>query len=155
LLILLGSASAQSAHSSVQEEEKLPAGICATALHWVDMKPPMDAGAKMAVVEGDPKGSGHFTIRVWFPPYYKIPPHIHPVDERTTVLSGEVNVGYGDTMDTTRAKKYAAGCFYFNPAGMHHYVFTTGAETVIQVSTNGPWGLHILEPGELEKQEKK
>lgn len=119
--------------------------VCETNLTWSDTKPPMLPGAKIAIVEGNPKTEGHFTIRVKFPPYYKIPPHIHPVDERTTVLKGTISIGFGDVLDTLNAKKVTEGCFYLNPAGVHHYAFTSGEETEIQISTNGPWGLELIE----------
>ena len=122
-----------------------PKQICESELTWSDTKPPMLPGAKMAIVEGNPKAEGHFTIRVKFPPYYKIPPHIHPVDERTTVLKGAISIGFGDVLDTLNAKKITEGCFYLNPAGMHHFAFTSGEETEIQISTNGPWGLELIE----------
>jgi hypothetical protein len=57
-------------------------------------------------------------------------------------------IGYGEVMDTTNATKFAAGCFYYNPAGIHHYGFTGAEETIIQISTNGPWGLSFLQNNE-------
>jgi len=121
-----------------------PKQVCEADLQWIDTKPPMLPGAKMAIVEGNPKAAGHFTLRLKFPPYYKIPAHIHPVDERTTVIKGIMNIGFGDVLDTTNAKKLTVGCFYMNPAGIHHYAFTSEAETEIEISTNGPWGLELL-----------
>ena len=142
LLLLISIKSfAQESHSAPSQ----PKQICESELTWSDTKPPMLPGAKMAIVEGNPKTEGHFTIRVKFPPYYKIPPHIHPVDERTTVLKGAISIGFGDVLDTLNAKKITEGCFYLNPAGIHHYAFTSGEETEIQISTNGPWGLELIE----------
>jgi mannose-6-phosphate isomerase-like protein (cupin superfamily) len=122
-----------------------PVQICSDSLVWNDVKPPLPPGAKVAVLEGNPKESGHFTIRIKMPANYKIAPHVHPVDERATVLSGTMYIGFGDTMDEAKAKKIPAGCFYLNPAGVHHYAFTGKEETILQISTNGPWGLNYLE----------
>jgi len=122
-----------------------PLQTCESNLQWMDTKPPLLPGAKVAIVEGNPKAEGHFTIRLKFPPYYKIPAHVHPVDERSTVLKGTIYIGFGEKLDTTQAIKLSAGCFYMNPAGVHHYFFTAGEETEIQVSTNGPWGLDVIE----------
>ena len=127
--------------TSIQKSKQ----VCETDLVWADAKSPMLPGAKIAIVEGNPNAEGHFTIRVKFPPYYKIPAHIHPVDERTTVLKGAISIGFGDVLDTLNAKKVTEGCFYLNPAGVHHYAFTSGEETEIQISTNGPWGLELIE----------
>jgi len=123
----------------------VPVQICESDLKWSDTKPPLLPRAKVAVVEGNPKTGGHFTIRLKFPPYYKIPPHTHPVDERTTVISGVINIGFGDVLDTTNAKRLTPGCFYLNPAGVHHYFFTSEKETEIQISTIGPWGLDLIQ----------
>ena len=46
------------------------------------------AGAKMAVLEGDPTKEGPFVVRFQFPDGYHIPPHTHPKTERVTVISG-------------------------------------------------------------------
>jgi len=130
------------------DENKGAIRICPDSLKWNDTKPPLPPGAKVAVLEGNPKESGHFTIRIKMPPNYKIPPHMHPVDERATVLSGAIYVGIGDTLDVAKAKKISAGCFYLNPAGMHHYAFTGKDETILQISTNGPWGSTYLQTTE-------
>jgi quercetin dioxygenase-like cupin family protein len=130
-------------HNQANENVK-PIQICESDLKWSDTKPPLLPGAKVAVVEGNPKTTGHFTLRIKFPPYYKIPPHTHPVDERTLVLKGVINIGFGDVLDTTNAKRLTPGCFYLNPAGVHHYFFTSAEETEIQISTNGPWGLDLV-----------
>jgi len=121
-----------------------PKQICESELIWSNTKPPLLPGAKVAVVDGDPKSNGHFTLRLKFPPYYKIPPHTHPVDERTLVLKGVINIGFGDVLDTANAKRLTPGCFYLNPAGVHHFFFTSAEETEIQISTNGPWGLDVI-----------
>lgn len=132
-------------NSSSVADKALPKQVCETDLVWSDTKPPLLPGAKVAVVEGNPKTGGHFTLRLKFPPYYKIPPHTHPVDERTIVLKGAINIGFGDVLDTANAKRLTPGCFYLNPAGIHHYFFTSAEETEIQISTNGPWGLDLIE----------
>src|ERR1043165_8695460 len=73
---------------------------------WSDAKPPVPPGAKAAVLEGDPKSNGIFTIRMKLPAHYTIPPHTHPRDERVTVISGSIFMGLGDSLDQTKAVKY-------------------------------------------------
>jgi mannose-6-phosphate isomerase-like protein (cupin superfamily) len=119
--------------------------FCSDSLKWNDAKPPLPPGAKVAFLEGNPKEAGHFTIRIKMPPHYKILPHVHPVDECATVLSGAMYIGFGDTLDVSKARKVPAGCFYLNPAGVHHYAYTGKEETILQISTNGPWGLSYIE----------
>lgn len=143
LFLILSSALHVSAQAGAGTKTALQ--TCGQELQWMDAKPPMPPGAKVAIVEGNPKAGGHFTLRFKLPPYYKIPVHSHPVDERTTVLSGEINVAVGEVMDTTKAARMTAGCFYLNPAGVFHYAFTSDKETEVQISTNGPWGLEIMQ----------
>ena len=144
IILSLSLVTATAQNSSTDASKAKPKQICESDLHWTDTKPPLLPGAQVAVVDGDPKSTGHFTLRIKFPPYYKIPPHTHPVDERTIVLKGMINIGFGDVLDTANAKKLTSGCFYLNPAGVHHYFFTSAEETEIQISTNGPWGLDLI-----------
>src|SRR6266404_4169872 len=51
-------------------------------LKWGDMPPGLPAGAKMAVLNGDPTKAGPFTVRMQATAGYKIQPHIHPTAER-------------------------------------------------------------------------
>jgi hypothetical protein len=125
--------------------------LCPDDVAWKDAAAPLPPGARVYLVEGNPKDSGQFTLRVWMPPWFKIPPHVHPVAERTTVLSGTLNAGYGDTMDTLHATHYTSGCFYYNPPGAVHYTFTSGEAAIIQISTTGPWGLSYFN-GQPEKE---
>ena len=47
----------------------------------------LPAGAKLAVVSGDPSKAGPFTIRVKMPADYAVPPHHHPADEMVRRVS--------------------------------------------------------------------
>lgn len=108
---------------------------------WGDAPPSLPAGAKVYLLEGNPMKEGFFTMRVKFPPYYRLDAHTHPMDERVTVLEGVVYVGFGTIIDTTNAQKFTAGSFYLNPVNESHYVFTGSEGVVFQVTGIGPWGL--------------
>ena len=138
LIILLFSFS--KSYSQTATNSGNPLRLHADSLKWVDAKPPMPPGAKIALMEGNPKEAGHFTFRVKLPAHYTIPPHRHPVDERTTIISGTMYVGLGTVVDTSKATRLAAGGFYLNPAGGVHYACTGSEETIVQISSNGPWG---------------
>lgn len=123
-----------------------PAGaiqVTSKTIVWNDTKPPLPAGTKMAVLEGDPKQPGMFTIRLKLPAGSKLPPHMHPVPERVTVLSGEVHVGFGDTASMLGTHTFVAGDFYINPPGAHHFVFFPKT-SVIQITTEGPWTVTLV-----------
>jgi quercetin dioxygenase-like cupin family protein len=115
------------------------------AIDWKPAPPSMPAGAKVTVLEGDPSKPGLFTIRGWFPDGYHLPPHAHPNVERTTVLSGTWCVGEGDVFDLSRTTPLPAGSYATTPPGKHHFAYAKG-ETVVQVTSVGPWGLTYVNP---------
>ena len=104
-----------------------------TNVTWVDGPPNLPKGTKVAVLEGDTKKPGMFTMRLKVPAGSKLPLHTHPRDERVTVLSGKVVVTL-EGKDTT----FTAGGFYVNPPNEVHYV-SFPEESVVQLTCEGPW----------------
>src|SRR5207253_3030254 len=78
---------------------------------WLDAPPALPACAKVAIIQGDPKNEGPFTMRIKLPADYKVSPHFHPDTETVTVLSGAFHVAMGDTFDASKAKSLSAGSF--------------------------------------------
>lgn len=124
------------------------------AIKWGPAPDALPAGAKLAVLEGDPMKDGSYTMRLWMPAGYKIPPHSHPAFEHVTVVSGTFSVGMGDTFDKTKGSKLPAGSFAFLAPGMHHFAFT-GKETVIQLHGTGPWQINYLNAADDPRNAKK
>ena len=125
---------------------ELPPGtiqVDATKLVWTD-GPAALPKSKSVVLEGDPKTTGIFTMRLRVPAGTRVPPHWHPRPERVTVLSGLVQVGFGDKWDDRALRSFHAGDFYVNPANSHHFV-KFAEESVVQITGEGPWELHALE----------
>ena len=145
IFVLLLSASSSAQQKTRTDTSRKPIQIFPKEITWSDAKPPLPPGAKTVILEGNPKKEGIYTIRMKFPPHYLIPAHVHPADERVTVLSGSIHVGIGDNVDKKNATHYTAGCFYMNPAGSHHYVFTGDEEVVIQLTGMGPWGIEFID----------
>src|SRR5262249_48732887 len=85
----------------------------------------LPAGAQLAVLEGDPMGTGAYTIRVKAPDGYKIPPHWHPRRENVTVVEGTIKFGMGDKFDESKMMNFPAGSFAFLDPSMHHYAMTS------------------------------
>ena len=134
--------------SSTLFSQDLPKGaiqIRADDIVWTDAPPSLPPGAKISVLEGNPMLEGIFTMRVKFPPYYRLETHTHPKDERVTVLEGAVYVGFGSALDTANAQKFTEGSYYLNPMNEAHYVFTGEEGVVFQVTGLGPWGLNYTE----------
>jgi len=125
-----------------------PAGtirLQADALAWKPGNPTMPAGTQVAVLEGDPKAARFFTIRLKVPAGSRLAPHWHPRDERVTVISGVVAVGFGEVIDEQAVTRFGPGAFYVNPANSRHYVLFA-EDSVVQVTGIGPWEVNFLKP---------
>lgn len=110
----------------------------APALKWGAAPAIFPAGAKMAVLQGDPGKAELFTVRLDFPAGYIIAPHFHPTDEHITVISGTFLVGMGDKIDAAKMATLPVGGFVTAPAKMNHYAKANG-RTVVQISAMGPF----------------
>ena len=111
-------------------------------IQWKPAPPGLPEGSMIAVLEGDPGKSGIFTLRVRAPAGARLAPHTHPRDERVTIISGAVGVGFGTHYDRTRLKVFRAGDFYVNPPGRPHFV-GFAADSEVQITGQGPW---VAEP---------
>jgi quercetin dioxygenase-like cupin family protein len=116
-----------------------------------DMLPP---GARLAVLEGDPTKAGAYTMRLWMPDGYTIPPHYHPADEHVTVVEGTFLVGMGGTLDASKFTSLPTGSFGMLPPGMQHYARAKGT-TVIQLHGVGPWTLTYVHPSDDPRKKSK
>jgi quercetin dioxygenase-like cupin family protein len=125
-----------------------------TSIEWKPGPVAIPAGAKMAVLEGDPTKEGPFVVRFHFPEGYHIPPHTHPKTERVTVISGALYLATGESLDRSNAKKLSAGSFGYWPAGMKHAAWSEG-ETVIQLHGIGPWQINYVNPADDPRNAKK
>ena len=85
--------------SSAWSRQEAPILITPDDVKWGEGSPALPPGSKMAVIAGDPKVAGPFTLRAKLPANYKVPPHFHPDTESVTVLSGTFHVSMGDTFD--------------------------------------------------------
>ncbi|MBI4814786.1 MAG: cupin domain-containing protein [Deltaproteobacteria bacterium] len=122
-----------------------PIQLDIAALSWVDAPASMPKGTKMAVLEGDPKKEGIFTLRLSAPRGFELGPHTHPADERVTVLEGSISVGFGSTADKANGRTFRVGSFYVNPRGRAHFVWSEDG-CVVQITGVGPWKVEPLTP---------
>ena len=128
--------------------------FAAADLKWGDGPPSLPAGAKLAVLEGDPGKEGLFTIRLQMPAGYKIPAHTHPTAEHVTVISGTAMLGMGPKYDDATAKAMTAGGYASLPAGMQHFAGTKEG-CVVQVTAMGPFEVKYVNPADDPRQAKK
>ncbi|HEX6132735.1 MAG TPA: cupin domain-containing protein [Longimicrobiales bacterium] len=120
------------------------------ALEWGPAPAILPAGARLAVIEGDPSQPGEFTMRLWMPAGYRLPPHFHPATEHVTVVQGTFYVGMGDRFDESQVSALPTGTFGAIPAGMRHYALTKEV-VVIQLHGVGPWSLTYVDPADRPK----
>ena len=106
---------------------------------WGPAPPMLSPGAEIAVLAGNPGGTGAYTVRLKFPANYAIPAHSHPTDENVVIVSGALTFGMGDTLTKGAAgnKTLSPGGYALMPAGMNHYAYTSG-ETTIVLYGQGP-----------------
>jgi len=118
--------------------------VVANSLTWTDLSVPgFDPGTKMAVINGDPAGTGVYTVRLSFPDGYRFPPHWHPMAENVTVLSGTMLLAMGDRVDDAKLKAYGPGDFLHIEGTHPHFGGARGA-TVVQLHGQGPFAINLV-----------
>jgi quercetin dioxygenase-like cupin family protein len=113
-------------------------------IKWQDA-PSIGPGAKAAVIQGDPKSSGPFVMRLKVPPKTTIGVHTHPATENVTILSGTLYFAPGDKLDRKAAKAFGPGSYFSIDQGKPMFAYTTDKEATLQLHGNGPWGITYLD----------
>ncbi len=116
-------------------------------IQWGPAPAVFPAGAQMAVLAGNPGGSGEYTVRLRMPNGYRIAPHTHPTDENVTVIQGTFEVGMGTKFDESSLMRLSAGGFVTAPANAAHYAEARGL-TIVQVHGIGPFSLTYVNPAD-------
>jgi len=147
LLILPVAADAQEQRTAADDGPRHHLIYTPDDVEWRPGPGSFQPGAEFAVLEGDPGQPGIFTMQIRMPDGFVIAPHWHPGVERVTVLSGAFHLGHGDTLDRAAAQRLPAGSHFSLPPEMRHYAFTEG-ETVIQLSSIGPWEITYVNPAD-------
>ncbi|MET0217402.1 MAG: cupin domain-containing protein [Burkholderiales bacterium] len=120
----------------------VPVPITPDDVRWV--RAPMAPGIEGAWFLGGEDQRGLYVFRVRLAAGARIPPHTHPDERSTTVLSGTIYIGFGETFDESRAVAIPAGSMYVAPAGVPHYVWARDGEAAYQESGIGPSGTTLL-----------
>ncbi|HEY7897491.1 MAG TPA: cupin domain-containing protein [Gemmatimonadaceae bacterium] len=123
-------------------------------IKWGPVPPVLPPAAKIAVLEGNPFGSGVYTLRLQMPNGYVVPPHFHPTDEMVTVISGKLLFADGDNIDRSKAATLTQGGFVTAPANMHHYVIARGP-TIVQVHGMGPFAITYVHSADDPRNRSK
>jgi len=119
--------------------------------------PPMlPSGAQLAVLSGNPMGTGAYAVRIRFPANYAIPAHSHPTDENVVITSGTVTFGMGDKLSKTAPgnKTLDVGGYALMPTGMNHYAFAGDKGADIVLYGQGPVEFKYVNPADDPRNAK-
>jgi hypothetical protein len=120
-------------------------------VEWEDGPASFESGAEFAVLEGDPAEAGVFTMQIRMPDGFQISPHWHPNVERVTVLSGTFFLGSGEALDIEAAEPLPAASYTSIPPEIRHFAIAEN-ETVIQLTSIGPWEINYVDPSDDPRQ---
>ena len=122
-------------------------GDTSAAADWQPAPPFLPAGARAAVVEGDPSKPGPFRLRLELPGGYEVRPHYHPMSEHVAVLEGSIQLGRGKSWEDDKMKSLAVGEEADVAAKEPHYVRAKD-KTVIEVASTGPFEITYINPAD-------
>ena len=111
-------------------QNDVPTPILPDRLHWAG--PPQIPALKAAWVLGSEQKPGPYILRVRLAANGLIPAHIHPDERHTTVLSGTIYVGFGETFDVDKLVAVPTGAVYVAPANAPHYIWAKEGNTEYQ-----------------------
>ena len=104
-LLLCGFSGAVFAQGAVPQnaapQNDAPQPILPESLYWVGV--PNAPALQTAWVLGSEQAAGAYVLRVRIAANGRIPPHSHPDTRNSTVLSGTLYVGFGETFDESKA----------------------------------------------------
>lgn len=104
-----------------------------------------EAGARMAVLYGDPRAEGHFVIRLEFPPNWAGRPHEHGGAELLLALSGACYVAHGEDLTREAATPLPPGSFAAVEGGTAMRGFSGDEGCVVTVQGQGPFTTTFLD----------
>ena len=136
------------AHAATAHAQKV------AKLTWGPAPPTLPAGARLAIVAGDPGKPAPFELQLDMPNGYVIPPHWHPTDEHVTVKSGQFRYGMADRIDAKFTKSLRPGQSVNLKAKMNHYAMARG-RTVVSVSAIGPFEITYVNPADDPRSKPK
>ena len=123
-------------------QSNTPAPVLPESLRWAG--PPNLPALKAAWVLGAEQKPGPYILRVRLAANGRIPPHTHPDERNSTVLSGTIYVGFGETFDESKVVAVPTGAVYVAPANVPHYIWAKDGDAEYQEIGVGPTGTAIL-----------
>jgi len=121
-----------------------PRVVLPEELHWVS--PQWDPAVHAAWILGSEQSAGEYLLRVRIEPGGKIPPHTHPDERYTTVLSGSLHIAFGPDFDSAADLVLPTGAVYVIPANQSHRIWAKDGEVIYQEAGRGPTATTFLNP---------
>ena len=134
---------------TVTKEMQFPEGEVQHAVHakkidWKPTPPNLPKGAQIAVLEGNPKEEGMFTVRFKMTDDFFMPAHTHPKNERVTIIQGKAYVAFGEGAKKEEATTFGSGDYYVNARDAIHTVWADSG-CILQITGIGPWEANFIE----------
>ena len=129
--------------STVKAQQSVPQPIVSNELNWIS--PAVIEGLAFSWLKGSESDSDLYVLRVRLEPGTKIPPHRHPDQRLSTVLSGTLYVGFGDVFDETAMIRIETGNAYIAEPGVPHFIWAKDGRVEYQETGIGPTATQILQ----------
>lgn len=126
----------------VAAQNHYPESIVTDELNWVS--PDTLAGLEFSWIAGSETVTGLYVLRVRLAPDTRIPPHSHPDQRLSTVLSGKLYVGFGEEFDENHLTAIESGNAYISPANTPHYIWAKEGAVEYQETGVGPTATHFV-----------
>src|SRR5262249_56254200 len=114
------------------------APVLPDSIRWVS--PPNLSGVQAAWVLGAEQKPRPYILRVKLASGARIPPHTHPDERNSTVLTGTIYVGFGETFDEAKVVAIPAGGVYITPVNVPHYVWAKDGDAIYHEAAASPTG---------------
>jgi len=114
---------------------------------WKD-QPALAAGARFAVLLGDPAKPGRYVFRLRAPRGHRALPHTHPDERIYTVVSGTFGLGFGEEFDEGRIEEYPEGSVIIVRADRHHFQWAKSGDYEVQIEGEGPTAVEYVHPSD-------
>jgi hypothetical protein len=124
--------------ASIVPERQIVYSITQNDYVWKNGPASYPSGTSYTVLEGDPYGVGPYTIRIKFPPNYKLPAHNHDDLEELTVISGMIYLALGNELKEEAGFNLPAGGFTVLSPKMNHFIWTTKEGAIVQIHGIAP-----------------
>jgi quercetin dioxygenase-like cupin family protein len=109
--------------------------------------PLFGSGVQIAVLHGTLNEAVPFVAQVKFAAGVKVPAHSQSATRHLTVLSGVLNIGLGDGLDTSNTHALGPGSVTIIEPAINHF-FWFSEETVVQLQGLGPLVVTYADPAD-------